>query len=121
MYRKYIYAIMLTALMAIPALADGGFFGTVTYTGKDCDCVLGDKVAIQPSSGGVPTYIGIDHLHHPHGYFTSPTTFASGNYKIWVVLDNGTKCYSGYVQYIQHSDQNQEVNLTVVGAEEQQQ
>jgi hypothetical protein len=117
MFTKYFFALVLVILISAFAFADGYFYGSVTYTGEECDCTMGDKVAIQPTSGGTPEYFWIDHLHQSHEYTSYPTTFAPGNYKLWVVLANGSKCYGSDVEIVVHSSSNQEVNITVHGAE----
>jgi hypothetical protein len=78
---------------------------------------MGDKVAITPTSGGDALYFWIEHLHHPHTYNSGTTTFPSGNYKLWVVLEDGSKCYGSDIEIISHGSSNQQVNLTVHGAE----
>jgi hypothetical protein len=117
MFSKFLAATFLAVLLSVVAFADGGFYGNVSYTGEDCDCTMGDKVAITPTSGGDTLYFWIDHLHASHEYTTAPTTFASGNYKLWVVLANGSKCYGSDIEIVSHGSSNQQVNLTVHGAE----
>ena len=117
MFSKYLAAIFLAAAFSVFAFADGGFYGSVVYTGEDCDCTMGDKVAITPTSGGDTVYCWIDHLHASHEYSSGSTTFPPGNYKLWVVLADGSKCYGSDVEIVTHGSGIQEVKLTVHGAE----
>lgn len=118
MFSKYLAAIFFAAMFSVFAFADGGFYGSVSYTGNNCDCVQGDKVAIQAtSSEAPPSYFWIDHLHATHEYSTGSTTFPPGNYRIWVVLSDSSTCYGSDVEIVSHGSGNQEVNITVHGAE----
>jgi hypothetical protein len=116
MYSKFLYAIFLAIVLSAFAFAAGNFHGVVPYTGEGCDNTMGDQVAIQSTSGGPIKYYYIDHLHTPHEYTTSPDTFPPGNYKLWVVCQD-KDCYGSDVEIVSHSSNDQEVNLTVHGAE----
>ena len=117
MFSKFLSAIFLAVILSAFAFADGGFYGSVSYTGNGCDCVMGDMVAIQSTSSEEPPLIFyIDHLHASHPYSTGSTTFPPGNYRIWVIAQD-EDCYGSNVEIVSHGSGNQEVNITVHGAE----
>jgi|GEM_PF-3362085 len=116
MFSKYLAAIFLAAAFSVFAFADGYFYGAVTYTGEGCQNTMGDQVAIQLTSGGPIKYYFIDHLHSRHEYTTYPQTFPPGNYKLWVICQD-EDCYGSDVEIVSHGSGDQEVNLTVHGAE----
>lgn len=117
MFSKYLAAIFFAAMFSVFAFADGGFYGSVSYTGNNCDCVQGDKVAITSTSGGDTIYCWIDHLHQSHEFTSSPNTLPPGNYRLWVIKASGSTCYGSDIEIVSHGSGDQEVNLTMHGAE----
>ena len=116
LFRCLSLGLLFLTLISATALADGGFYGTVTY--NNCDCTLaGDKVMIVPVSGGDPDECGID-CSPCCGYNTQgcdPVTFPPGTFKLWVHLDAGTDSCATAIKIVEHGSESQEVNLTVQG------
>jgi hypothetical protein len=112
--RTLTLSLLLVACLATWAWANGGFYGSITYS--DCTCYrdgsTGDKVFIQSTGGGTQYQYPVYCLNNP-GYNTEPHTFAPGYYNVWVVLHTGSDCDMGYVQTVYHGTENQQVNLRV--------
>jgi hypothetical protein len=112
--RTLMTALFLVACLTTLALADGGFYGTITF--DDCTCYAsggsGDCVMIQ-STGGGQQYTFYARCGGNPGYTTSGTTFPPGYYNLWVALHTGTDCTLGFVQTVYHGTTDQEVNLRV--------
>jgi hypothetical protein len=115
--RILILALLLIAGLTTLALADGGFYGNITY--HDCSCyhhpTLGDMVYIQSTGGGQQYQFNVGNCSYNPSYSTGTTSFPTGYYNIWVVLHNGSDCNMGYVQTVYHdgSASDQEVGLRV--------
>lgn len=116
---KYLsLSLLLLALIAATALADGGFYGTITY--KNCDCTSGggDRVKIQKLPGGVGDECVVD-CWPCCGYNTEadclPHTFSPGTYRLWVDLHEGTDSCATVIKIVEHGEELQEVNLVVNG------
>ena len=117
--RCFIIGLMLTVLMAVTALADGGFNGTIKRS-SGCDCVFppaGDLVKITPFGGG-DVYCEIDCLRD--GYTTwacETSTFPPGWYTLIIELGDGSDCYFGVARQVYHGSDWQRVDLVVMGPE----
>ena len=116
LFRYLTLGLLLLTLISATAMADGGFYGTVTY--NNCACApAGDKVMITLVSGGEEYPCGIDCW--PGGYNTEqgcpPYTFPPGTYKLWVHLDAGTDSCATAIKIVEHGSELQEVNLKVQG------
>jgi hypothetical protein len=105
---------ILVVFMFAAALADGGFYGGITYI--NCDCTqFEDKVYIQPVLGGEGGVCNIDCLCNLYNtYGCDPSTYPPGTYRMWVASP-GCKCN---ISYVVHGSEDQEVNFTVRGPEE---
>jgi hypothetical protein len=111
--RTLMTALFLVACLTTLALADGGFYGSITY--HDCGYSYGDLVYIQSTGGGTQYTYGIHSGSNPwyNTAYSTPATFPPGYYNIWVVLGPDTDCNMGYVQTVYHGSSDQEVGLRV--------
>jgi hypothetical protein len=115
--RSFCLSLLLLTLISATALADGGFYGSITY--DDCDCTYppdGDKVMIRPVGGGTPYECGINcprESYNTDGCW--PFTFPPGTYEMWVAAKD---CYNYWPpKVVVHGEEWQEVNFTVHGPE----
>jgi len=108
----FLLALALTACIASVALADGYFYGHVTY--YDCTCSTDDDVYIRLMSGGNEGLVDIACSRPPY-YSTFPNTFPPGWYYISVVIHLGSDCDYTYVKTVEHGTSQQQVNLEVYG------
>lgn len=106
-------AIAMIVFFSSPVLADGGFYGEVTY--RDCDVTLGDRVWITPLAGGDPSYYYIEHLHEPPTYTTGQDTFPPGTYKLTVGFGPGSECVLSEIEKVVHGSSTQRVDLNAFG------
>ena len=123
--RNLLLGLILVIFVSTVALADGGFYGSVTY--KNCECSWPpnyDRVRIvRIDQVGGPWFYGVD-CWGP-GYSTeggAPETFPPGRYQLVVALDENSECrkgLGGLSVVVTHGDDWQEVNLIVRGPEGQ--
>jgi hypothetical protein len=112
-------ALMVIALLlclSAHAVADGKFYGTVSY--KDCNCREasgGDAVHVW-QIGGVSDFWNIvcDHFN-PTGSYSTNNTYPVGYYYLAVDLATGTDCDQAIIKYIYHGASDQRVDLEVRG------
>ena len=111
--RHVLLGLVLAIFISSIALANGGFYGSVTY--NHCDCTWNeDYVKIQLVTGGQIYSYGID-CWGP-GYTTDPDTFEPGWYRLWVDFNEiEGDCTASFPITVYHGEEDQEVNLKVQG------
>jgi hypothetical protein len=112
MFTRIFAIAALAALATGTALADGGFYGTVTYINCDCTWAGADFVRIAPTGQAEYYDYGIRCGGNP-GYTTNPDTFPPGYYDFYVHTEDCDPPI--YPIRVYHGSEEQEVNLTVRG------
>jgi len=116
MFARYvILSLLVVAFMSPAAFADGGFYGTVTYSNCDCTGMGGDIVRIKKMSTGQMWDCDVG-CRPCCGYNTGScglSTFPPGTYRLWVVVEDN--CHS-LPKTVEHGHDWQEVNIKVYGA-----
>lgn len=116
--RYFGLGLLLVALISATALAEGGFWGTVTYSNCECTFGGGDNVMVQ-RVGELESEDYEVRCSPCCGYNTEtgcpPHTFPPGTYRLWVHLYFSTDSCATVIKEVEHGSELQRVDLVVKG------
>jgi hypothetical protein len=110
--KHLLLALLFTLCLASWAWADGKIWGHINY--HNCTPDAQDRVCIRPVAGGDAVWTGYVIIQGgPHYSTYPPNLIPPGTYYIHVLLHDGSDCGLGFVQFLNHGDQNDRCDLLV--------